>query len=115
MIFEDICAGRGNRKALSCGFYVKCRYKQEHHGEERKSHGHKEQQPAAQEEYAAMEDVTKASKEQPARDESMDIDSAPKGLSQKQQARRKIEKRKAKKSSIVFPKYGERRSSRKKR
>lgn len=45
----------------------------------------------------------------------MDIDSAPKGLSQKQQARRKIEKRKAKKSSIVFPKYGERRSSRKKR
>lgn len=45
----------------------------------------------------------------------MEIDTAAKTSSKKSHDRKKIEKRRGKKSSIVFPKYKDRQSQRKKR
>ncbi len=45
----------------------------------------------------------------------MEVDSGAKPTTKKSLGRKKIEKRRSKKSSIVFPKYGERAGLRKKK
>lgn len=45
----------------------------------------------------------------------MEVDSEAKSVAKKSMGKKRIEKRKSKKSSIVFPKYGEKKNVRKKK